>query len=405
MRITIKIIAIFLLISSIAIAELSDAGFSSGGLGDSGFTSGLGDAGLTSGMTDSWFSWLSDIGFAGGLSDSAFTSTAAQTQISTSIPGRAGSFSGTGFDFTGFAQDLPAEWKSLENKQIPRGSADNTVVYAGVTGRCDDPDGPEFVTVISQNLNYNLFVENEDLKIKMLFPDYEAVDKVKLSCNGVEASFYLQIGAPQGGARWQPLSNQFVRKGSPDGTVVYPNIVSGCVDNTASFLVFKILSGSNNYRLFIIGSDLRIYNLNPSFTGTETVTLSCNDVAAAFQLTVGEGLVQPRFEPEEDKNLEVHIGTIVVPEQTEAGTVIPVIVSFRNTGDDELEDLKVRAVIPELGAVSPSAGPFDLNEGKRTTQTLLVEVPENVLPDTYTVRLTIDSASLHRVVHRDLVVE
>ncbi len=376
-----KIIAIFLVLafSTAVIGELGDAGFT-GGLGDSGFTSGLGDAGFTSGLSDAGFTGT------GGLSGS-------------------GSFSGSGTSFTdsstGFTQDLPARWQSLENKQIPKNAQDNTIVYSKVASRCDDPDGPEFVTVVSGNLNYNLFMDNGDLKIRNLFNDYQSLDQVTLSCNGVEASFNLQIGVPFGGARWQPLSNQFVAKGSPDGTIAYPNIVLNCFDNTP-FLTFKVLSSSNNYQLFIIGRDLRMYGLNPLFEGTETVSLSCNDAAASFQLTVGEEL-QQRFEQQEE--LEVHIGTIAVPEQTEAGTIVPVIVSFRNTGDEKLEDVKVRVVIPELGAASQSAGPFDLSRGKRTTQTLLVELPEDVLPDVYTVRLTIDSASLHRVVHRDLVVE
>ncbi|HLC33362.1 MAG TPA: hypothetical protein VJJ82_06055, partial [Candidatus Nanoarchaeia archaeon] len=327
-----------------------------------------------------------------------------------------GNTGSTGFDFTvpftpslpggEFTQDLPARWNNLHDITIPQGTQDNTIIYPAVANQCEDPDSPEFVSVASSHASYNLFMQGTDLVISHLNAGYTGSEQVTLSCNGVQASFTLAVRNNGNGARWNTLSNQFVQKGSPDGTLVYPNIVSQCQDQTSAFLTFTVVSASPSYQLFFVGSDLRIFNLNSAFEGTDTVTLSCNNVPASFRLTVGTRTFE-EFEESivQENDLEVSIGAIALPDRAMPGEFVPVFVSFRNTGDAKLENVHVRVSLPDLGVFSASAGPFDLARGKRTTQTLLMELPEQVQEGTYAARVTIDSDSLHRIVHRDLVVE
>lgn len=206
-------------------------------------------------------------------------------------------------------------------------------------------------------------------------------------------------------ARWNNLHDVSISQGTGDNTLIYPGIANECDDPDTPELV-TLASGSPNYRLFLDGPGMRIAGLLPLYLGTEQVTLSCNGVTASFWLSVVAS--QNRFnEPEEQsrENLEVSIGAIALPDQNEPGAFVPVIVSFRNTGDDKLENIHVRVSLPDLGVMSASTGPFDLSEGKRTSQTLILELPEAMEIGYYAARVTIDSGSLHRIVHRDLVVE
>ncbi len=209
-------------------------------------------------------------------------------------------------------------------------------------------------------------------------------------------------------ARWKPLEDKTIYQASRQGTMIYENIFSQCTDPDDTFLRFEISSTSSHYELRFVDDDLRIYNLNARFTGTETVTLKCNNVPASFKLNiipVPGTRTTPGTDSENDDELSIHIGAIRIPNayETEAGDAVPVTISFKNNGDKKLENLKAAVVIQDLG-IRASVGPLDLPVGKRATRTLYVQLPEDVQPGTYYVRITIDSGSVHRVVHRDIEV-
>ena len=205
-------------------------------------------------------------------------------------------------------------------------------------------------------------------------------------------------------AHWNSLHDVTILQGTRDNSLVYPGIANECDDpDTPEFIL--ITSTHNNYRLFLDGSNLRIFGLFPVYLGTETVTLSCNGVEASFSLTVAAKPIGFDEPISEGDDLEVSIGAIALPENSQPGDFVPVFVSFRNTGDKKLDNVNVRVSLPDLGIMSAAAGPFDLSKGKRTTQTLLLELPEQMEQGYYAARITIDSESLHRIVHRDLVVE
>jgi PKD repeat protein len=138
-------------------------------------------------------SWQ-DLGSVGGIwqdlgnlgeiwSDSGLGAVFGDTNLDT-IP-----FSGVG------TSDEPARWNQLSDKVVPRNSPDNTIVYANIYGECQDPDGPELITIVSSHARFELFTDNNDIRIRNLERDHTGRDNVVLECNGVRASFQLLIGS------------------------------------------------------------------------------------------------------------------------------------------------------------------------------------------------------------------
>ncbi len=220
-------------------------------------------------------------------------------------------------------------------------------------------------------------------------------------------------GLPPGGpggfpteadAVWQDLLDVTIAQGSPSGTLIQEDVFSKCTDADDELLTFNITSQSDNFDLLFIDDDVRIFNLDSAFIGSETVTLTCNNIPESFMLhVIARGTTTPETTTEDDDRLSVHIGSIIIPNayDAEAGDLVPITISFRNNGDSKLENLKAAVKIQDLG-IRASVGPLDLQIGKRISKTILVELPEDVQPGTYYVRITIDSGSLHRIVHRDV---
>jgi len=205
-------------------------------------------------------------------------------------------------------------------------------------------------------------------------------------------------------AVWQDLSDVTISQGSPSGTIIQANVFSKCSDPDDTELFFAITSTSTHYNLFFLADDIRIFRLDPSFTGTEQVVVTCNGVPESFLLhVVKPGSPTPSINDDESDGISVHIGSIIIPNAYDAmaGDVVPVTISFKNNGDKKLEDLKAAVAIQDLN-VRASIGPMDLNVGKRVSKTVYIELPQDAQPGLYYARITIDSGSLHRVKHRDV---
>lgn len=208
-------------------------------------------------------------------------------------------------------------------------------------------------------------------------------------------------------ARWNTLTDKSIFQASRDFTLVYKQLATECVDPDDAEVV-SITSTHSQFKLAFIGFDLVIFDLNASFTGTEKVMLSCNNVDASFDLHVvprSSGTPPSTITDDDDGELSIFISSIRIPDayDAEAGMQVPVTIAFKNNGDDKLENVEAAVVIQDL-SVRGSVGPFDLSEGKTVSKTMLIELPEDVVPGTYYVRVTVDSGSVHRVVHRDIEV-
>jgi len=214
-------------------------------------------------------------------------------------------------------------------------------------------------------------------------------------------------------AVWEDLADVTILKGSPSGTIIQEDVFSKCSDPDDDLLFFSIASSSAYFDLAFVSDDLRIFDLEPEFVGTEEVTLTCNGVPESFLLHVVEEICPicppgpgPKPTPGNDEDISVYIGAIIIPNAYDAaaGDLVPVTISFKNNGDKKLENLKVAVAIPSLG-VRASVGPMDLNVGKRVSKTVYIELPEDTQPGLYEdVRITMDSGSLHRAKHRTVEV-
>ncbi|RMD57833.1 hypothetical protein D6825_02770 [Candidatus Woesearchaeota archaeon] len=106
----------------------------------------------------------------------------------------------------------------------------------------------------------------------------------------------------------------------------------------------------------------------------------------------------------ESKRESVQIGSINYIDNVGPGGMLVFKMSFRNNGDVDLEDASVKVTVPELGVRSASLKVEELNRKDREIKTLTVYIPQEATPGWYYARLTIDSGSVHRVVHRDFEV-
>ena len=88
-------------------------------------------------------------------------------------------------------------------------------------------------------------------------------------------------------------------------------------------------------------------------------------------------------------------------ETIRAGDTALLSVSIENTGNKDMKNVKITAIIPEL-AVRDSVGPFNIRAGKQKTRTLYLRIPSWVLPGVYDVRIAVNANDYHRIKYREL---
>ncbi|MFC1732671.1 hypothetical protein ACFL6I_20400 [candidate division KSB1 bacterium] len=100
-------------------------------------------------------------------------------------------------------------------------------------------------------------------------------------------------------------------------------------------------------------------------------------------------------------HIDIHSTTNAGFEQdvARAGDEIEISVYIENLADYDLEELKLRIFIDELG-VWRSIGPFDLDEGDHTTKHVYVDIPEDAQNGEYDVRIVVENQELKRVKYR-----
>ncbi len=82
-----------------------------------------------------------------------------------------------------------------------------------------------------------------------------------------------------------------------------------------------------------------------------------------------------------------------------AGDVIFFAFDFRNRGDTDFDNLRLKVSIPELG-ISRRLGPFELDEGDDLHKTVSLDIPYYSEPGEYLVRAVLFDEEAKRVQHR-----
>ncbi len=102
---------------------------------------------------------------------------------------------------------------------------------------------------------------------------------------------------------------------------------------------------------------------------------------------------------------EAKVDRINIPEEyVKGGEDLMTGVNVKNIGDFDIEQLKATIFIPELG-VRRQSGHIDVDMEDEVTEWILAEIPEDVMPGDYDVRIVISNDHIKRVKHRVITVE
>ena len=78
-------------------------------------------------------------------------------------------------------------------------------------------------------------------------------------------------------------------------------------------------------------------------------------------------------------------------------------VNVNNEGEKDLDDLKVRVLIYDLGSIFQS-GSFDLNDGDTTGKRVFWDVPKGVQPGDYWAKIIVSNDDVRDVRHRIITI-
>ena len=104
-----------------------------------------------------------------------------------------------------------------------------------------------------------------------------------------------------------------------------------------------------------------------------------------------------------DEEFGVFISSIKIPDAWDSVAGIPVefTIGFENKGSFTLDDFQATVVSQELG-LRASVGNEGLGLGETRVHRLLLDLPRDVFPGNYPVRITLSSDKFKRVIYRDV---
>lgn len=89
--------------------------------------------------------------------------------------------------------DYPTVWSALVNQSVDEDSADGTIVYSNLKGKCTDPDSPVVMSVNSTHSHYDLAFVGNDLVINNMELNWNGMETVDIDCNGIQNSFVFVV--------------------------------------------------------------------------------------------------------------------------------------------------------------------------------------------------------------------
>ena len=143
--------------------------------------------------------------------------------------------------------------------------------------------------------------------------------------------------------------------------------------------------------------------------GTHTWLVICVDKTGKSTTTepisfkiVPPSTSQPKNNVNSEK--EFFIKKIAYDSSVQAGDIVTFTLTFKNTGINNLANVKVKASILDLGIYATN-GPFDIKAGQEISKKVTLEIPDDASADEYDVRFTVTSQGITRVLHRTLTIE
>ena len=90
-------------------------------------------------------------------------------------------------------------------------------------------------------------------------------------------------------------------------------------------------------------------------------------------------------------------------DSVDAGDILETSISIENIGEDRLDDVSVTISIPELGIWVTTAAD-DIRDGQTDKRTIALEIPADVAPGVYDVRIIVSNDDMKRIKHRDITI-
>ncbi|MBI5002022.1 DUF5011 domain-containing protein [Candidatus Woesearchaeota archaeon] len=333
----------------------------------------------------------------------------------------------------------------LTSSIIPSGTVDTTVIATyTITYDVTDSEGnsataTRTVNVVdtttptmSTSVSPNPVSQNDSVTFTADVTDNDAVASVELTINGVTepmpntgGTTYEYILDTTGMALgYYPYTivatdssgNTVTATGTVRVTIVSPMTVhinadktSGEEDLDVSFASYVDAGGLAPFTYvwdFGNGDTDSNKNVRHVFTkdGTYVVTLTVydqygNEGSDSVTITVTDE--ETNNNPRNNIRLdEVDLSNDVV----QAGDVLEAFVSIENIGQSRLENIALTIVIPDLGLVATSTAE-DIRTGDADEFSVALDIPEDVPPGVYDVRIIVSNDEMKRVKHRDIVIE
>lgn len=82
------------------------------------------------------------------------------------------------------------------------------------------------------------------------------------------------------------------------------------------------------------------------------------------------------------------LGMVRLDETVRAGDELAVHVNTLNEGEDDLDNVKVTAYIPDLEIIAKSRN-FDLDDGEKQGRWLFIDIPADAQPGYYLVKISV----------------
>lgn len=139
--------------------------------------------------------------------------------------------------------------------------------------------------------------------------------------------------------------------------------------------------------------------------GTNEILVQASDSSLAgsqtFKVNVFAAPSEPVVEEVESREwLQVSRLLLGNGEFLAPGDDLELGVTLRNNGNIDYKDVKITAIIPDLG-IRRSAGPFDLDDDDEESRNLVLELPEDMEKGEYLVRIVIsEGGAVNRIKHR-----
>ncbi|MFA6888748.1 MAG: PKD domain-containing protein, partial [Candidatus Woesearchaeota archaeon] len=151
--------------------------------------------------------------------------------------------------------------------------------------------------------------------------------------------------------------------------------------------------------------DANMFNMH-TFTrdGTFNVTLTVednygNEGSDTVVITVGE----EKISSDPRNNIQL-TGVSFADDIVGAGESLVGKINIENIGAQDLEDISVTLFMEELGIWAKTTG-IDVDEGDTTEKTVILDIPYDVEPGYYDVRIVVSNDEMKRVIYRDIEIK